>query len=144
MKWPRLKELREMVQHEEEFDKIWDYFFDHFGSNEKFAREGALASAELIEELTTLLENIFNRMVKREVLIAQLLLTAVPEQKFFHGPCVTDAGLACVIYFEDLRMGMVSLSPMASSNLVHYARFTTIPVPGQHFTVTPRKHESSH
>jgi len=144
MEWPQIAQLRELVQHEEEFDKIWNFFFDHFGTNEKFAKDGSAASTALIEELMPLLEGIYNRMVNRDVMIAQLLLTEVPGQKFFHGPCVTDAGIGCVLYFADLRMGMVSLSPMQGTNLVHYARFTTIPVPENHFTVTPRKRETSH
>jgi hypothetical protein len=144
MEWEQLKQLRELVQSDAEFDKIWDFFFDHFGSNEQFAKAGQLASAALIEELTTLLEGIYNRMLNRHVMIAQLLLTEVPGQRFFHGPCVTDAGIGCVLYFEDLRMGMVSLSAMQGDNLVHYARFTTIPVPDKHFTFTPRRRETSH
>ena len=90
------------------------------------------------------LEQILKHIVNRDVMVANLLLTTVPGHKFYHGPCMTDAGFGCVLYFEDLRMGMVSLSPGLGTSMVHYARFTTLPVSSKHFVVPPKRRESSH
>lgn len=143
MDWQQLGKLRELVEHEAEFDKIWSFFFDELGKDESFVKAGTHAPAALQDELLPLLEGIYKRMVNDDVMVGQLLLTEVPGQNFFHGPCITDAGIGCVLYFADLRMGMVSLTRQGQK-LVHYARFTTIPVPDKHFTVTPRKRETSH
>ena len=46
----------------------------------------------------------------------------IPEAKFAHGSCVVQDQLGCVLYFEDLEMGLFVL--MAESGKTSYARFT--------------------
>ncbi len=145
MEWQRLEQLRELLQNEEDFGKIFTFFFDHLGENEKFIQAGALAAPEFHEELLPILENILKHMVNRDVLVAQLLLTEIQAHRFYHGPCMSDAGFGCVLYFDDLKMGLMSLSPGLGSGMVHYARFTTLAVSGKKtFIMPPRQRESSH
>lgn len=144
MEWQRLEQLRNLLQNEEEFGKVFAFFFDHLGENEKFIQQGAQAGPEFHEELLPILENILKRMVNRDVMIAKLLLTEVQAHHFYHGPCLSDAGFGCVLYFDDLKMGLVSLSPGMGSGMVHYARFTTLNVSSKHFVLPPRKRETSH
>lgn len=144
MEWQRLEQLRELLQNEEEFGKIFAFFFDHLGENEKFIQASVAATSDFQEELLPILENILKRMVNQEVMIAQLLLTEVQAHRFYHGPCLSDAGFGCVLYFDDLKLGIVSLSPGLGAGMVHYARFTTLNVSGKHFVLPPRKRETSH
>jgi hypothetical protein len=144
MAWQRLEQLRELLQSEEEFGKIFAFFFDHLGEDETFIQAGVAATSDFQEELLPILESILKRMVKQEVMIAQLLLTEVQTHRFYHGPCLSDAGFGCVLYFDDLKMGLLSLSPSMGSGMVHYARFTTLNVSGKHFVMPPRKRETSH
>jgi hypothetical protein len=144
MAWQRLEQLRDLLQNEEEFGKIFAFFFDHLGEDEKFIQAGVAATSDFQEELLPILESILKRMVKQEVMIAQLLLTEVQTHRFYHGPCLSDAGFGCVLYFDDLKMGLLSFSPSMGSGMVHYARFTTLNVSGKHFVMPPRKRETSH
>jgi hypothetical protein len=144
MEWQRLEQLRDLLQSEEEFGKIFSFFFDHLGGSENFIQAGTHAAPEFQAELLPILESILKRMVKQEVMIAQLLLTEVQTHRFYHGQCLSDAGFGCVLYFDDLKMGLVSLSPSVDSGMVHYARFTTLHVSRKHFVMPPRKRETSH
>lgn len=144
MQWPKLAELKEKMQVEEEFKDIWSFFFDHLGENQEFMTSGQRADAAMHQYLEPLLEGICQQIVSREVMIIQLLLTAVPEHKFYHGPCVTDAGFGCVFYFDDVKMGMMSLSPALGSGLVHFARFTTIPVTDKKSVLLQTKSNTAH
>jgi hypothetical protein len=94
--------------------------------------------------LEPILESICKQLVNRDVMAAQFILTELPDQKFYHGPCLTDAGIVVVFYFEDLKMGMFSLTPGLGSGLVHYGRFSTIPAAGKNFFLVQSKNKTSH
>jgi hypothetical protein len=144
MEWQRLEQLKEKVQHDDDFGAIWKFFFDHLGENERFVRSGQLAGPEMTDLLEPIIESVCKRIVNDEVMIAQTLLTEVPGQHFYHGPCVTDAGLCVVLYFDDLKMGMISFTRGIGTGWVHYARFTTIPVLDRHAVIVQGKNETGH
>ena len=140
----KLEDLKEKMQVEEDFAAIWKFFFDHFGENPEFMALGEQADEEMRQFLEPILESICKQLVNREVMTAQFILTEFPDQKFYHGPCLTDAGIAVVFYFDDLKMGMFSLTPKLGSGLVHYGRFSTIPAAGKNSFLVQSKSNTSH
>jgi hypothetical protein len=140
----KLEDLKEKMQIEEDFGTIWKFFFDHFGENPEFMTLGSRADETMRLFLEPILEGICKQLVNREVMAAQFILTELPDQKFYHGPCLTDAGIAVVFYFEDLKMGMFSLTPGLGSGLVHYGRFSTIPAPGKDSFLLQSTSKTSH
>jgi hypothetical protein len=140
----KLEDLKEKMQVEEDFGEIWKFFFDHFGESPEFMALGARADETMRMFLEPILESICKQLVNREVMAAEFILTEIPDQKFYHGPCLTDAGIAVVFYFEDVKMGMFSLSPGPGTALVHYGRFSTIPVTGKKPFLVQSKNNTSH
>jgi hypothetical protein len=140
----KLEDLKEKMQIEEDFGAIWKFFFDNFGEKEEFMHLGARADETMHKFLEPILENICKQLVNRDVMAAQFILTELPDQKFFHGPCLTDAGIAVVFYFEDLKMGMFSLTPGLGSGLIHYGRFSTMQVTGKSPFLVQSKNTTSH
>lgn len=140
----KLEDLKEKMQVEEDFGEIWKFFFDNFGENEEFMNLGAGADESMRLFLEPILESICKQVVNRDVMAAQFILTELPDQKFFHGPCLTDAGIAVVFYFDDLKMGMFSLTPGLGSGLVHYGRFLTMQAPGKSPFLVQSKNTTSH
>jgi len=140
----KLEDLKEKMQVEEDFAAIWKFFFDHFGENPEFMALGAQADDTMRMFLEPILESICKQLVNREVMATQFILTELPDQKFYHGPCLTDAGIAVVFYFDDLKMGMFSLTPRLGSGLVHYGRFSTIPAAGKNSFLVQSKNKTSH
>jgi len=140
----KLEDLKEKMQVEEDFGAIWKFFFDHFGENPDFMALGARADETMHLFLEPILESICKQVVNHEVMAAQFILTEIPDQKFYHGPCLTDAGIAVVFYFEDLKMGMFSLTPALGSGLVHYGRFSTIQTTNKNSFLLQSKSNTSH
>jgi hypothetical protein len=140
----KLEDLKEKMQVEEDFGTIWKFFFDHFGENPEFMTLGSRADETMRLFLEPILEGICKQLVNRDVMAAQFILTELPDQKFYHGPCLTDAGIAVVFYFEDLKMGMFSLTPGLGSGLVHYGRFSTTPAPGKDSFLLQSTSKTSH
>ncbi len=140
----KLEELKEKMQNEEDFGLIWKFFFDHFGENPEFMALGERAAENMHSFLEPILENICKQVVKRDVLAAQFILSEIPGWDFYHGPCMTDVGIVVVFYFNDLKMGMFSLTPSLGSGLVHYGRFSTIPAPDKNSFLVQSKSDTSH
>lgn len=131
MDWKKLDELKEMVKTEDDFGKIWKFFFDHLGENMEFMSLGHQTKNKLISKLMkeTLKTSAQAQLKKQTVLISNLLLIEIPKRGFYHGPAMVDEYMASVFYFEDLKMGMMSLSRLGSG-WVHYSRFTTLGIVG--------------
>jgi hypothetical protein len=144
MDFQKLEELKDKMQIEEDFGAIWKFFFDHFGDNPEFMGKGERANQDMHQFLEPILESICKQAIDREVMVAQFILTEAPGTRFFHGPCLTDAGIAVVFYFDDVKTGMFSLTPSLGSGLVHYARFTTIPVTDKQSVFFQSKSDTSH
>jgi hypothetical protein len=142
--WQKLEDLKQKMQIEEDFGEIWKFFFDHFGENPEFMAFGRRADEDMHSFLEPILENICKHVVNREVMAAHFILTEISGRNFYHGPCVTDAGLAVVFYFDDLKMGMFSLTPALGSGLVHYGRFSTIPVTDKNAFLLQSRSDTSH
>src|SRR5262245_38077927 len=140
----KLEDLKEKMQVEEDFGAIWKFFFDNFGENEEFMKLGERADDDMHQFLEPILESICKQLVNRDVMAAQFILTELSDYKFYHGPCLTDAGIAVVFYFEDLKMGMFSLTPGLGSGLVHYGRFSTMQVTGNSPFLVQSKNTTSH
>ncbi|MBO0726816.1 MAG: hypothetical protein J2P52_14525, partial [Blastocatellia bacterium] len=85
----KLEDLKEKMQIEEDFGAIWKFFFDHFGEDPEFMMMGERADETMRLFLEPILENICEQLVNREVMAAQFILTELPDQKFYHGPCLT-------------------------------------------------------
>lgn len=140
----KLEELKEKMQAEDDFAVIWKFFFDHFGENPEFMSLGRRADEAMQFFLEPIVESLCKQVVSQDVMIEQFILSEIPEQRFFHGPCMTDAGIAVVLYFDDLKLGMFSLTPALGSGLIHYGRFSTIPVTGKHSFFVQSKSKTSH
>lgn len=140
----KLEDLKEKMQLEEDFGVIWKFFFDHFGENPEFMALGERAGETMHFFLEPILEGICKQVVNREVMVAQFILTEIRERNFYHGPCLTDVGIAVVFYFDDLKMGMFSLTPALGSGLVHYGRFSTTPVTDKNSFLLQSKSNTSH
>src|SRR5262245_18280111 len=105
---------------------------------------GARAEETMHLFLEHILESICKQVVNHEVMAAQFILTEIPNRKFYHGPCLTDASIAVVFHFEDLKMGMFSLTTALGSGLVHYGRFSTILTTNKNSFLLQSKSNTSH
>lgn len=131
MDWKKLDELKQMTQTADEFGPVWKFFFDHLGENPEFMNLGRPTKNKLVTKLIkeTLKATGQAHLNKQAVLVSNLLLIEIPKRGFYHGPAMVDDHMASLFYFEDLKMGMISLAKLGSG-WVHYSRFTTLGIAG--------------
>src|ERR1700678_1375877 len=106
--------LKQMITEESDFHKIWEFFLDHFGEDVEFIGTG--------QRLTDKKHPLFGtiKAVGRQILarnniasdpleITNLLLIHVPDHKFIHGGMILQGRLANIIYFDDIKVGLMSM-----------------------------------
>lgn len=121
MSWSdKLEKLRKELATGKNFGQIWDYFFDHFGENDAFMRLGERHSDKNLE---TLLADVVSKMIGKKTNFREVLLTRIPEHKFVHGMIIAPEGAGTVFLFEELQLGLVGLSIMATGE-TPMARFS--------------------
>lgn len=101
-----------------DFSKFWDYFLDNWALNPGFMDMGGPAHTE---EFMVLVKYIADRMFGRKTSPSNMRLIKVPEARMAHGVCMLEGGMAGIVYFEDLEMGL--LAAPTPDGRTNYARF---------------------
>lgn len=113
------EELKRAFATAEDFGVFWNHFIDDFASRPGFMQLGSPAH---VEEMEILICRVASQLAGELVEPVNTRIIKIPEAKFAHGSCVVQDQLGCVLYFEDLEMGLFVL--MAESGKTSYARFT--------------------
>jgi hypothetical protein len=102
-----------------DFSSFWNWFLDDWASRPGFMQLGAPA---YVEEMEVLIMRIASKMVGDLAMPANTRLVKIPEAKLVHGSCLVNKQICCVLYFEDLEMGLFVMS--SKTGKTDYARFT--------------------
>ena len=126
----RLQELKQKLLSEKELAPVWSFFLDHFGQDPEFIALGERAGHPFVEAVVA---QVGRQLFARDGKVTGLLLTRIGEQQFIHGGFSMAGRIGGVIYFEDVRTGLVVVADNPPSIEVKYARFTGQPIrnPGQ-------------
>lgn len=123
----KLRTLKEMVMTATELDEPWDYFFDHFSQDLDFMALGkGVRKAPL---LTRILEMVGAQVFDGKAKVRGLQLTFLRKHNFVHGACHISGRLSAVLYFTDVKMGVLSINdPGARPHNTYFVRFTNLGV----------------
>lgn len=111
--------LRKEFASATDFSAFWNYFLDTWASRPDFLAMGGPAHTD---ELSAIVKHVGDKVYGRPTNPMGMKLIKIPEAKLAHGACLLEESMACVIYFEDLEMGLVTVTTNESKT--HYARFT--------------------
>ncbi len=108
----KLDILRLMMSTETDLQTIFEYFLDHFGENEEFISLGKPLTDQhhpLLSVIHTVAQEIFAKykMKANPLRLEHLLLIHVPDHKLIHGGMLLQGHMANVLYFEDLKVGLM-------------------------------------
>jgi hypothetical protein len=118
----RLKELKEKIIKEKDLSKIWLFYMDHFADHAEFTELGEPVQNDYLEAI---LPQICKQMFGRTVKISNFLAIYLAEYRFCHGPFQVAGRIGGVIYFEEIKTGLLAVSENpALSNEVKYSRFS--------------------
>jgi hypothetical protein len=124
MKLDRLQELKQKLKNEADLSNIWSFYMDHFADDPEFTDLGKPAHHQYLDAIIhKTCEQMFGRAIK----ITNFFSIYIPEYRLFHGPFQVQGRIGGVIYFEELKMGLLAVSAdNPPTDMVKYSRFSTL------------------
>ncbi|MEA5605924.1 MAG: hypothetical protein RM022_012075 [Nostoc sp. EfeVER01] len=120
----QFQELRQKLTSEPDLSNIWLFYMDHFADHAEFTDLGEPAYNEYLDGIVQkTCEQMFGRIVK----ITDFLLIYIAEYGLFHGPFQVERRIGGVIYFEELKIGLIAVSAdYPPTDAVKYSRFSEV------------------
>ncbi|MCC5608462.1 hypothetical protein LC612_17120 [Nostoc sp. CHAB 5834] len=124
MKIDRLQELKRKLTNDADLSDIWLFYMDHFADKPEFTDLGEPAYNEY---LNTVLQKTCQQMFGRTIKISDFLLIYIAPYNLFHGAFQVEGRIGGMIYFEDIKIGLIAVSAdYPPTNAVKYSRFTEV------------------
>ncbi len=121
----RLEELKRKLVQDKALPPVWRFFLDHLGEDPEFIRLGDQTRHPFVEAA---LAQVGRQLFPQAEAIVGLLLTRLPEQQFLHGGFMIAGRPGGLFYFDDVRMGLITIAELPPSIDVKYARFSGHPL----------------
>jgi hypothetical protein len=122
MKIERLQELKQKLINEKDLSQIWLFHMDHFADHREFTELGKPAHNDY---LNVVLHKTCQQMFGNSITITNLFLIYIAEYQFFHGPFQVEGRMGGVIFFEDIKIGLLAVSSeFPPTDAVKYSRFS--------------------
>jgi hypothetical protein len=120
----RLQELKRRLVHDKDFMKVWEFFLDEFATDLAFIELGEPVRDEPLE---TTIAHVGLQMFPRDATATLVRLIRLADQQFVHGNVNVAGRVGGVLYFEDIRVGLVAVCDHLPSDETKFARFSTMP-----------------
>ena len=122
-----LKTLKDMMATAKEFQPVIEYFFDHFGEDPEFIKQGERVDSAFLEAV---LARVGKELFGSKCAVGNVLLTRLPEQGFIHGACTLSGHLANLFYFEEIHTGLMAVLTSPTGDDTKFVRFAGRPLHG--------------
>ncbi|MBI3923777.1 MAG: hypothetical protein HY318_20315 [Armatimonadetes bacterium] len=120
-----LSTLKEKMTRAEDLEGVMMYFYDNFVGQGELPRRSVPVEGSFLEDM---LPQTVKGMLHKEVRIKGLRLMAVPQYDFIHGTFWGGDFVGTLIYFEDVEVGVISLSHPVTED-TYVVRFRTCDAP---------------
>lgn len=118
----RLQELKRKLTNDADLSDIWLFYMDHFAVLPEFTDLGEPAYNEYLDAV---LQKTCQQMFDRAIKISDCLLIYIAQYHFFHGAFQIKGRIGGVIYFEDIKIGLIAVSAdYPATNVVKCSRFS--------------------
>ncbi|MBD2251550.1 hypothetical protein [Nostoc parmelioides] len=120
----RLQELKQKLTIEADLSAIWSFYMDSFVDDTEFIE---LGEPKYNEYLDAVIHKTCEQMFGRVIKITDFLTIYIAQYGFFHAPFWAEKRIGGVIYFEDLKIGLIAVSAdYPPTDEVKYSRFSEV------------------
>ncbi|MBE9049495.1 hypothetical protein IQ243_03570 [Nostocales cyanobacterium LEGE 11386] len=120
----RLQELKQKLTNEADLSHIWLFYMDHFADHPEFTELGEPTYNQYLDGV---LHKTCQQMFGRAIKITSFFLIYIAKYRLFHGPFQVERRIGGVIYFEDIKIGLIAVSAdFPATDAVKYSRFSEI------------------
>lgn len=120
----RLQELKQKLTLEADLSAIWSFYMDHFADDPKFIE---LGEPKYNEYLDAVIHKTVEQMFGRAIKINGFFPIYIAQYSFFHAPFWVERRIGGVIYFEDIKIGLIAVSAdYPPTDVVKYSRFSEV------------------
>ncbi|AFY35810.1 hypothetical protein [Calothrix sp. PCC 7507] len=124
MEIDRLQELKQKLTNETDLSDIWLFYMDHFADHPEFTDLGEPAHNQYLDAI---LHKTCQQMFGEAIKITGFFLIYIAKYRLFHGPFQVKGRIGGVIYFEDLKIGLLAVSAdYPPTDAVKYSRFSEL------------------
>jgi hypothetical protein len=115
--------LKELIVRTADFSEPLDYFLQHVITDAEIVRASQpAASALLLHVILDLVE----RHCGQELFVLAPFFLHAPPYRLWHGGCHLGGYVAHVLYFDDVKTGILSLVRPQDPASVEYLRFSVV------------------
>jgi hypothetical protein len=124
MKIERFQELKEKLTTETDLSRIWTFYMDHFADHAEFMELGEPAHYEY---LNNILYQTCQQIFGKAITVTNFLLIHIVKHQFYHGPFQVKGRIGGLIYFEDIKVGLLAVSAdFPPTDAVKFSRFSQV------------------
>lgn len=128
----RWQELKQKLTIEPDLSDIWLFYMDHFADHLEFTE---LGEPKYNQCLDSIIQKTCQQMFGRAIRITDFLPIYILQYGFFHAPFQVEHRIGGVIYFEDIKIGLIAVSAdCPPTDEVKYSRFSEVlqlPIPNR-------------
>lgn len=124
----KFQELKQKLTVEADLSAIWSFYMDNFADHPEFIE---LGEPKYNQYLDAIIRKTGEQMFGRGIKITDFFPIYIAQYGFFHAPFLVERRIGGVIYFEDIKIGLIAVSAdYPPTNEVKYSRFSeTIQLP---------------
>jgi hypothetical protein len=120
----RLQELKQKLTSVADLSQIWLFYMDHFADHPEFTDMGEPTHNEYLD---TVIHKTCHQMFGRAIKITDFFSIYIAKYHFFHGPFQAERRIGGVIYFDDIKIGLIAVSAdYPPTDMVKYSRFSQV------------------
>ncbi len=121
----KIEQLKELLQNSDNFSEIFDYFLRELADHENFLQKCKKANHPKLKQIV---KQVAQSALQSEVQITRYMLLKFPALPFFHGGFFANGNLASLFFFQDVDMGLMSISLFPLSSETRFTRFRALAV----------------
>ncbi|MDZ8056338.1 MAG: hypothetical protein RMX68_024465 [Aulosira sp. ZfuVER01] len=120
----RFQELKQKLTSVADLSDIWLFYMDHFADHPQFTDMGKPTHNEYLD---TVIHKTCQQMFGRAVKITDFFPIYIAQYHFFHAPFLVERRIGGVIYFKDIKIGLIAVSAdYPPTDAVKYSRFSEV------------------